>query len=623
MAVQEINIRANVDTAEAEENTEGLAKVLGKLSESIENLAETQKKMGQETKKSLDGASKSTNALAKGFKGVGLAIKAAGIGLVISLLNGLKEVLMQNQAIADGFSTVFETISVVFNEIVKAVSSAVSEVNKATGGFDALGKVMKGLLILALTPIKLIFKQIQSAVVSAQLAWEQSFFGDGDKTKIKELTMDLIQIKNEVVEIGKEAAQAGKSVVENFSEAVDEVSQLATASIENIKEVSITAAIETAKRNVQLRNDATLAAAQQQRLVEQYDRQAEKLRQIRDLESNSIEVRKAANEQLLQVLNDQEASMIRLADLQIASAQADVKKSNNIENQVALTEALANKEAILAQVEGFRSEQQANINGLTREEIALSETATKGDEERAQKQREFAAEQETNEALKIEKLKANLAIEYEILLADFEKKKLLYEEGTQGRADAEQEYLNKKLELDQREDKIDADSAKKKVDREKKLQAAKLGVVSSGFNTVLALAEGNAQAQKGISAAQATFDTYAAIAGQLKAFSGVPVPGYAIAQAVSTGIFGLLNVRKILSTPTSLSGSASSVSSSGSSGQVPTAQDEQIVPNIDAINQGVGGNQNSRFSNIRNYVVQEDIEDEAALNQKLNDIQAA
>lgn len=47
--------------------------------------------------------------------------------------------------------------------------------------------------------------------------------------------------------------------------------------------------------------------------------------------------------------------------------------------------------------------------------------------------------------------------------------------------------------------------------------------------------------------AGATIDTYAAIAGQLKAFSGVPVPGYAIAQAIATGAVGLANVKKILS----------------------------------------------------------------------------
>ena len=89
-------------------------------------------------------------------------------------------------------------------------------------------------------------------------------------------------------------------------------------------------------------------------MVEQYDRQAEQLRQIRDDERFSIEERRKANDQLLQVLAEQEAAMLKQADAQVASAQADLAKNKSIENQVALTEALANKEGVLAQIEGLK-----------------------------------------------------------------------------------------------------------------------------------------------------------------------------------------------------------------------------------------------------------------------------
>ena len=92
-------------------------------------------------------------------------------------------------------------------------------------------------------------------------------------------------------------------------------------------------------------------------------------------------------------------------------------------------------------------------------------------------------------------------------------------------------------------------------DRQIEAAGAVLGALSqvAGDNKVLA-------------AAGATIDTYAAIAGQLKAFSGVPVPGYAIAQAVATGLVGFANVKKILQTevPNGGGGSApSGVSSVG------------------------------------------------------------
>ena len=50
--------------------------------------------------------------------------------------------------------------------------------------------------------------------------------------------------------------------------------------------------------------------------------------------------------------------MLKQADAVLASARAELKKSNNIENQTALIDAQANRLGVLAQIEGFRSEQR-------------------------------------------------------------------------------------------------------------------------------------------------------------------------------------------------------------------------------------------------------------------------
>lgn len=71
---------------------------------------------------------------------------------------------------------------------------------------------------------------------------------------------------------------------------------------------------------------------------------------------------------------------------------------------------------------------------------------------------------------------------------------------------------------------------------------------------------------KGIAIASALINTYASITGQLKAFSGVPIPGYAIAQAVATGVVGFANVAKIASVKVPNSGGGGSVPSGASSG---------------------------------------------------------
>ena len=84
------------------------------------------------------------------------------------------------------------------------------------------------------------------------------------------------------------------------------------------------------------------------------------------------------------------------------------------------------------------------------------------------------------------------------------------------------------------------------------------------------------QAGKGIAIASSLVNTYASIAGQLNAFSGIPVPGYAIAQAIATGVVGFANVKKIASVkiPNSKGGGggagAGSLPSAGAASQPPS-----------------------------------------------------
>ena len=360
------------------EDRDALASI-GKVDKSLEKLDDTADKSISTIDSGLGKLGKSSSVGAKGvkvvsnaFKGLGLAIKAAGIGLVIGALTTLKEVFTSNQKVADLFSTAFETVALVFNSFVETIVEVVEKVNEATGGFDALKKVVGGLLTIAITPLKLAFFGIKLGLQEAQLAWEQSFFGDKDPTTIKELNAAIKETRNDLAEVAIAAVDAGKQVADNFVEAVGEVTTLVTESIDGVSEISVSAAYEAAKANVQLQNSAKLAAAQQGLLVEKYDLQAEKLRQIRDEERNSIAERKKANDDLLKVLADQEKAMLAQASAQVAAAQAEVDKNNSIENQVALTEALANKQGVLAQIEGFRSEQKSNDLALDREQIELT-----------------------------------------------------------------------------------------------------------------------------------------------------------------------------------------------------------------------------------------------------------
>lgn len=65
------------------------------------------------------------------------------------------------------------------------------------------------------------------------------------------------------------------------------------------------------------------------------------------------------------------------------------------------------------------------------------------------------------------------------------------------------------------------------------------------LNAFASLAEDNSAEQKALATAGAIINTYAAINGTLAAFSGLPIPGYALLQAAAIGVTGFANVAKI------------------------------------------------------------------------------
>ena len=261
-----INIEAKVDDA---------VKSVDKLNESVEDLGKSIKDNNEEVKDSAKGIEKASKSSAKGVKGlakgfgaVGTAIKAAGIGLVIAALGTLKEVFEGNQKVADAFSVAFETISLVFNQLVTAVVNVYESVSKSSEKFDALGKVMKGLITLVLTPFKLGFYEIKFAIQGAQLLWEKSFFGGKDPEKIKKLQKELSETADEIKQVGVDAFEAGKSIVTNVGEAVVEFGEIAKTVGEEVGKISINTALENAKSIVELKKSAEVAAVMQQRLIE-------------------------------------------------------------------------------------------------------------------------------------------------------------------------------------------------------------------------------------------------------------------------------------------------------------------------------------------------------------------
>ncbi len=450
----------------------------------IEDLNKTIEKTGDNSEKSLKSintatkeTAKSTSVLSKGFKGVGIAMKAAGFGLIMKLVDKLTEAFSSNQQIVDAMNVAFETVSVVVKQVTDIFSDVFGKVSDATGGFDALGKVLGGALSIAVNSIALTIQGITLGIQKARLAWEQSFLGGKDKETIKELNLSILETQTNIVETGERIKNSGKQIADNFVEAVGEVGTLAVgvadAVTETIEKVDIKQAASDAKKLVRSQKNFELLALQQQRLVEEYDLQAEKQRQIRDDESKSISERIKANEELGKILLKQNEAEKKTVDARIAAVQQEIAlKGETTELSNQLYELETEKLAIDAKVTGFKSEQQTNINSLKREELDLTKAQGESENALSVEKKRFNAELIEDELTKLEKLK-----EIDLLGQEREKTRLKSivdnaNAGTQAKIDAQivldefneqsrqtnlqrnQEFVNAQIKLEQ--DKIAA-----------------------------------------------------------------------------------------------------------------------------------------------------------------------
>ena len=162
--------------------------------------------------------------------------------------------------------------------------------------------------------------------------------------------------------------------------------------------------VKSAASNVELAKSAELAAIANQGLIEKFDLQAEKLRQVRDDERLSIEDRKKANNELAKVLEEQEKVMLENAQISLRSAQAELKKDeNNIEAKKRVMEAENELAAVRATVAGFRSEQLANDLALDREEKEMINSKLEAESNLTIEQKRFNAEQIQDKLKQLEK----------------------------------------------------------------------------------------------------------------------------------------------------------------------------------------------------------------------------
>ena len=597
-------------TIKLEADVKDALKGIDKLNKQVEDL-------GKSTKKT----EKATGKLQKGFKGAGLAFKAMGIGLVLALFNKLSEAMMKNQVIADAVETVFNTIGIAFKMVSDTLISVYERVSANSESFDALGRVMSNLLNIAITPIKLSFYAMKLGIQGAQLAWKKSWLGgDGkDIERIRELESGIQETKLAIQETAQAAWESGKSIVKDFGEAVEEIGNIATIVQEEFKEtfedVTVKSLLEQGKAITETKKNYALLALEQARLIEQYDREAEIQRQLRDDVRLSIDERIAANEELGNVLEKQAEAETAAVQAQIDALtlleELEGETNETIQQRFELeTELLG----IQAKVTGMQSEQRTNEAALQDERVAnMQELTAIGRSQLEQRFLDLETDAENKRIL------AERTIEDETLLAET----LLA---------IDEDLAVKRKEID------DELAATKKANLDKALN----DTISVGMDILSSLSslasteeisqeeydkssakieEKALKRKKKMAILQILIDTAMGVAGAIRGAMAVPFPFnlIALASGVASVIAGIASAKAVLSeVPGDGGGGGEPSVDSGGGGEEadPSQIGGDLIPNMEAINQPSlgGGGENAA---VQAYVVENDISSSQALQQDL------
>ena len=351
-------------TIEVEADVKDALTKLGALEKGV-------KDVGNETKKQTSAV----KSLSNGFKGLGLVFRGLGLGIVLKMANKLWEALQKNQQIADTVTTAFNMIGVVVGKLSEVITEVVNRTGSSAENFDALGRIMKNLIKLALEPLKLTFFSVALVIKEVQLAWEKSWLGKGDIEKINKLQKQISGYKEEIRSATEETIKAGKSIIVDFKEGVGEIQKLGevtTVAFNNtFKDVTVESVKDQAEAVTKATNNLGILQAKLGEVRIEFETQAEKQRQIRDDVSRTIEDRIEANNKLLEISKNQADAEIEALRQQQGALrkQMDVNVDNaEIKAQILeLDNAIAETEFRKTQLQKESGEQN---NALLSEQLA-------------------------------------------------------------------------------------------------------------------------------------------------------------------------------------------------------------------------------------------------------------
>ena len=452
--MEKIEFELVTDTNQSNKNIEKVNKSIVDLNKNLDVTAKDAKDGMAAIDDGAKKAGKSSFSLGKVLKGAFAIFGGAGIvALAVKVFQKFAEVLSQNQNVANLFAVATEAVSLVLNDLVNFLISNVSQVTDFMKALfeDPLGSIDK---------LKVAIKQ--GFIDRFNEALEVlGFLGSAIK---KVFSGDFSGAMEDVKEAGKQTVDVFTGVDDSF----DEVAKTVT---EYGKQV-----IKTAQANVELANSAELAAIKNQGLLESFDLQNEKLRQVRDEERNSIDERIKANNDLRDNLQEQEKLMLANAQISIDAANAKLAKDkDNIEFQKELLTAENELAAVKATIAGFESEFKANDLALDKEKIELTNSKLESETNLSIEKKRLNAEQIEDDKTRLLAQQEIDAQEQELQVARLQRVLDEANAGTQAKIDAqialdefnaesERTNLERKTEIAEAEKELEEQKVKDKED---------------------------------------------------------------------------------------------------------------------------------------------------------------
>ena len=532
----------------------------------------------------LDTFTSSTNKL-------GLAFKGLGIGLIVSAVGALTAAFSQNEkmtkkleplmiAFEQILGGVFAALEPVIDAMISLATKAMPIVSQAVKVvYSGISALLQSLGKLGSALYKVFTGDFSGALDDAKSAFTD--FGKNYETATKNFEKGSNELTKTEKKNLKERGDAHKEYLDKQKALFESAEKARQADLDKAKAIALAGAkTEQEKLAIEKKyaedtyNSKKKLLEDQQKLYPKASKEyGDYTTQLTALDADYInkktEFRNKDKEQENKdfdesVKDAQAANKRKLDDL---TSTFNLQKEKYGENS---KEARAAQDAIFAaQAEGLENEKKLyeGKKELTKEEIARLE-----DIKTAQKNLTTAVETENTKRLKSD-------LDTALKSAEAKKKETddLFAENmrkAEGDLIAQQKLLDEKKRLDElyyteqlAREGLTADQIKalkdkqladakanaeaqmtieqKKFDAQQKL----LGATAAALNAVGDIIGKNTVAGKALSIAATLINTYAAIAGQLAAFSKVPVPGYAIVQAVATGLVGFKAVADIIKTP--------------------------------------------------------------------------